>query len=150
MVTWDVLYFYQLRKLILTPLSPPVISPVHFNEQAQSWTLRTDISSCSLYPNLTFAFGPREIIQLIYAKPVASKHGSKVLLTHALLDARVWSWSRAKTELAPPVPLEGQSFSLSQVVQDVTRYGRNKTATLIDLCLVSSTDHVTDCSVIPP
>jgi len=43
-----------------------------------------------------------------------------------------------------------QSFSLSQVVQDVTRYGRNKTATLIDLCLVSSTDHVTDCSVIPP
>jgi len=43
-----------------------------------------------------------------------------------------------------------QSFSLSQVVQDVTRYGRNKTATLIDLCLVSSTDHVTECSVIPP
>ena len=43
-----------------------------------------------------------------------------------------------------------QSFSLSQVVQDTTRNTRNGSETLIDLALVSSTDHVKGCSVIPP
>ena len=43
-----------------------------------------------------------------------------------------------------------QSFSLSQVVQDATHNTRNGSETLIDLALVSSADHVKDCSVIPP
>ena len=43
-----------------------------------------------------------------------------------------------------------QSFSLSQVVQDTTHNTRNGSETLIDLALVSSADHVKDCSVIPP
>ena len=43
-----------------------------------------------------------------------------------------------------------QSFSLSQVVRDMTHNTGNGFGTLIDLALVSSTDHVNDCSVIPP
>ena len=43
-----------------------------------------------------------------------------------------------------------QSFSLSQVVHDATHITRNGSETLIDLALVSSTNHVKGCLVIPP